>query len=297
MSSTANAIPALAALGFAAAGAVGYGMASILQAVGAQRGAGTMNTLRQPIYLAGLALDLLAWLSSLAALRTLPVYEVQALLAGSLAVTVVAARVFLGSRIRRTDAVAVVVAVVCLAVLVIASQPLGSVRPSTVTQAWLALSAAPIALLGWLAARAGRASVSAALAGLAFGGAALCARSIAGPDLSGDAFAALAGLVGQPLVWSLAVFGVTGMLLYANALEHGNPGAVTAVLWIVEVIAPAAAGVAFLGDRSRPGWGPVAVISLLGACASAVQLATVPTDPGAGRRHSALRPRWWGGGY
>lgn len=73
---------------------------------------GTLHTLRQPLYLAGVGVDLLAWLLSVAALRTLPVYQVQAVLAGSLAVTVVAARVVLGARLRRVDVAAVAVAAV-----------------------------------------------------------------------------------------------------------------------------------------------------------------------------------------
>lgn len=200
----------------------------------------------------------------------------QALLAGSLAVTVLTARLVLGSRLRRMDAVA-------------RRRGRRVPRPAGHLLRTAGHSATgrgdpdvpgpvpvPIALIGWLAARADRSSVSATAAGLAFGGAALCARSVTIPELCRESLSALAGLGAQPLVWALTAFGVTGMLLYASTLEHGNPGAVTAVLWIAEVVASAAAGVAFLGDRPRPGWEPVAVIALVGACACAVQLAAIP---------------------
>ena len=44
------------------------------------------------------------------------------------------------------------------------------------------------------------------------------------------------------------------MLLYTNALQHGQVGPVTAVLWIGEVVAPSAVGLAVLGDSVRTGW-------------------------------------------
>ncbi len=117
-----SAAPAVA-LAFATAGAFGYGIASVLQAAGARHAPGMLDTLRSPAYLGGVTLDLLAWLASLVALRTLPVYQVQAVLAGSLAVTVLAAKVALGARLRVVDSAAVAVTVVALVALAAASGP------------------------------------------------------------------------------------------------------------------------------------------------------------------------------
>lgn len=70
---------------------IGYGLASVLQAVGARRAAASgAGTAVQPAHLGGLALDGASWLVSLLALRVLPLFAVQAVLAGSLAVTAVA---------------------------------------------------------------------------------------------------------------------------------------------------------------------------------------------------------------
>ena len=68
-----------------------------------------MRTLGHPLYLIGIGCDLLAWVGSMIALRELAVYLVESILAGSLAVTVVAARVILKSRLRKRDIAAVVV--------------------------------------------------------------------------------------------------------------------------------------------------------------------------------------------
>lgn len=261
------------ALGFAVAGAVGYGTASVTQALAARRSTGTLHTLRQPLYLVGLGCDLLAWLASLVALRTLAVYQVQAVLAGSLAVTVLGARVVLAARLRRRDSVAVTVTVLALAVLALSAGPQDQIQPSGAVRFGLVTAAVLVAVGGWVAARAGSPGASAALAGLAFGGAALCARAL---PLSGDVPAVLGALAVDPLTWGLVCFGVTGMLLYTHALQHGQVGPVTAVLWIVEVIAPSVIGVAVLHDTVRDGWAPCAVAAVLATTAAAAVLATAP---------------------
>ncbi|MEV8515374.1 hypothetical protein [Dactylosporangium sp. NPDC051484] len=273
------------ALAFAVAGALGYGIGSIAQAAGARRATGTVRALGHPLYLAGLGCDLLAWLASLIALRTLPVYQVQAVLAGSLAVTVVAARIVLSARIRPRDMAAVAVTVLALGVLAAASGPQDDVRPSMALRYALVTSAVLLACAGWLATRGGsvtsarRAAVCAALAGLAYGGAALCARALALPA-PGTGLRGVPTIVGslatEPLTWALAVFGVTGTLLYAFALQHGQVGPVTAVLWIAEVLAPSAVGVAVLHDTVRPGWAPYAALAVLATTAAAAVLATAP---------------------
>src|SRR5882757_6373494 len=112
-----------AALAIAIFGAFSYGAGSVLQAVGARRSSSTVSTLGHPLYLIGVGCDLLAWAGSMIALRELAVYFVQSVLAGSLAVTVVAARVFLASRLRRRDAVAIVITVASLTVLAMSAGP------------------------------------------------------------------------------------------------------------------------------------------------------------------------------
>ncbi|WP_433088098.1 hypothetical protein ACQP1P_19445 [Dactylosporangium sp. CA-052675] len=269
----------MTALAFAVAGALGYGIGSIAQAAGARRSRDTLRALGHPLYLAGLACDLLAWFASLVALRTLPVYQVQAVLAGSLAVTVVAARLFLAARIRPRDAAAVVVTILALAVVAAAAGPQDEVRPSAALRWGLVAAAVVLAGGGWLATRALR-PAAAALAGLAYGGAALCARALPVPGHRG--VLAIAGsLLAEPLTWALAGFGVTGTLLYAFALQYGQVGPVTAVLWITEVVVPSAVGVAVLHDTVRPGWAPAAVLAVLATTAAAVVLATAPATVSA----------------
>ncbi|TQS45208.1 hypothetical protein [Cryptosporangium phraense] len=262
------------ALVLAIAAAVAYGAGSLLQAVGARRARSTVLVWREPAYLAGLGLDGVAWLLSLVALRTLPIYLVQTVLAGSLAVTALGARAFLGTVLRRADGGAIAVTVVGLALLAGASGTQTEGGFSTAVSVVVAASAVALAAAGWWTARRARAGREwavvgcAVVAGAAFGGAAIAVHGIT----VGGSWPA------EPAVWALVVFGVTGALLYAAALEHGNVARVTAVLWTVEVVVPSSVGFAWLGDTVRSGWIPAAVAGFALAIAAALVLAGSPAQ-------------------
>ncbi|MFY1622853.1 hypothetical protein ACN261_25755 [Micromonospora sp. WMMD723] len=265
------------ALTFALGAAFGYGVGSVLQAVGARRGASTLRALGHPLYLAGLACDTLAWLASLVALQKLPVYAVQSVTAGSLAVTVVVARTVLGARLRRRDTGAILLTVAALTVISLAAGPEPPVTASTALRAGLAGAAVLTAIAGLAALRVARPIVAATLAGLAWGITALCARALTPPsDPLGHPGAAAWALLREPVTWGLVISGVAGTILYAHALRHGQVGPVTAVLWAVEIVVPSVAGVLLLGDGVRAGWLPWAVLATLTTVAAAIVLASAP---------------------
>ncbi|MGZ4458446.1 MAG: hypothetical protein ACXVW9_04950 [Nocardioidaceae bacterium] len=258
-------------LGWSAAltGALGYGIASLLQALGSARATGPA-VLRQPAYVAGLALDGLAWLASLVALRVLPLFVVQATLGGSVAVTVVLAHRFLRAPLRRRDAGSIVLLVAALAVLAGAFL---SGRPAAAAglTAWALSALAGLALA--LAVGYHRASSLplAVVAGLAFSGAAVCARGV---DLTGGP----ATVAAQPLAWALLGFGAVGTLGYARSLERGPVGPATAALWSVESVVAGVAGVLVLGDTVRPGWTLAATLAAVVSVLSCAALATSPAE-------------------
>ena len=260
-------------------GAFAYAAASIFQALGARRATSTVKAFGHPLYLIGTVLDLLAWAGSMIALSELAVYVVESVLAGSLAVTVVAARVLLKSRLRAIDVIAVGISVAALTVLALSAGEQESVAASTQLRLWFCGAALLVALLGWGATKVAPPGVVAGLAGLCLGGAALVGRALTLPDgaMTSVKTATLA-IVTEPLVAALLVFGVTGMMLYANALQRGQVGPVTAVLWIAEVIAPSAVAVLFLGDTVRPGWTMAALAAGGVTVLMAVLLATAPAN-------------------
>ena len=269
--------------------AFSYAAASILQAIGARRSTGMLKTLGHPLYLAGTAFDLIAWAGSMVALGQLAVYLVESILAGSLAVTVIAARLFLKARLRRIDVVAIAVSVAALTVLAASAGPQESVAATTSLRLWFCGAAVSIALLGVAAGKYAPPGVAAALAGLCLGGAALVGRALTFPDgaMTGIVPGAIAVLT-EPLIGALLVFGVTGMLLYANALQRGQVGPVTAVLWIAEVTAPSAVAVMFLGDNVRAGWSMAALAAGLITLLTAVVLATAPANQATAAPQQAL---------
>jgi hypothetical protein len=260
-------------------GAFAYAAASIFQALGARRATSTVKAFGHPLYIIGTVLDLLAWAGSMIALSELAVYVVESVLAGSLAVTVVAARVILKSRLRAIDVIAVAVSVAALSVLALSAGEQESVAASAQLRLWFCGAALLVALLGWGATKVAPPGVVAGLAGLCLGGAALVGRALTLPDgaMTSVKTATLA-IVTEPLVAALLVFGVTGMMLYANALQRGQVGPVTAVLWIAEVVAPSAVAVLFLGDTVRPGWNMAALGAGGVTVLMAVLLATAPAN-------------------
>lgn len=244
-------------------GAVGYGVASILQAAAARRAQGPAVVVH-PFYLAGLGCDLLAWLCSLYALRFLPLFTVQAVLAGSIAVTVVLARAVLGERMTRGAGVAIALISAALIVVVASAGPESVVtQPSWLTAALLAAGAG-MAVAVVVAYRSGSSLLLAVLAGLAFSGAAICARSLS--------TVAVSELLGEPQAYALLLFGVMGAGAYARSLERGPVGPATAVLWLVEVVAPGVVGVLVLGDAVRPGWAVPAGVAVATALLGCVAL-------------------------
>lgn len=264
-------------------GMVGYGVASVLQAVGTTR-AGGLAVLMQPLYVAGLACDAVAWLASLVALRQLPLFAVQSLLAGSLAVTVLLARLVLGARLRRRDVLAIPVVGLMLVVLAAAAGEQFAGQPPAGLRWALLGGLAGTAVLAALAYRSAAPGWVAVLAGLAFSGAALSTRAAHGT-------ATWTGLVTEPLAWAVAGFGALGVVLYARALERGAVGPATAVVWVVQVALPAALGTAVLHDGVRAGWAGPVVVALPVALVCCVVLATGPAGhPTAGSASSPPAP-------
>lgn len=247
-------------LAAAVAAAVGYGSASVLQASGASGGASVSGLLRSPAYLTGLLCDLVAWLLSLVALRHLPLFVVQSVLAGSLAVTAVLGAIVLRDRLRRREVVMISLLVAALVVLAAAGGRQSATPAPGAVVTGLVAGAGVLALLTPAARRSGPAGW-ALLAGLAFSGAALAARALHGT------------LITQPLAYALVVFGAVGAYAYAQALERGGVTAVTGILWAVEIVVPTAVGLGVLGDTVRPGWWPATVLALLVVLAATAALA------------------------
>jgi drug/metabolite transporter (DMT)-like permease len=260
---------------FSLAAALAYGAGSVLQAAGVRassaRGRGVVGAALQPLYLAGLGCDLGAWLLSLVALRRLAVFVVQAVLAGSLAVTVLLAAATIGTSLRREDWVPIGAVIAALAVIGASGGATRSTAPAHLVELGLLAGAfaAPAAVAA--ACRWASPVVVAAVAGLAFGGGSLAARAL--PTASH-----LTGYLHEPLAWAVLGYGAVGMYAYAFALERGDVGVVTATLWVPELVVPGVIGVVFLQDRVRSGWLAPAVVATVVAVVATIALSRTAAD-------------------
>ena len=260
----------------AAGGAmVGNTVAALWQAKGSRLARYGRVLWLQPWFLAGLVADLLAWGLTVVALRYLPVFAVQAILAGAVALTTLSENGWDPWNLTRRDRYAVV-AVLAGLVLVAGSaapdrpeQMPAAASPVLLVSFGLLLVAAPFV---W---RSGRPALLATLSGLGFGGVALAVRAI---DPGPGAGNIIWTLLGDPMVYGVAVMGVLGALSFAASLRDGAVGTCTAVLSVTETVVPGLVGLALLGDRIRSGFEVFAGLGVLLALAGVVLLTRSDPD-------------------
>jgi hypothetical protein len=204
----------------------------------------------------------------LVALAALPVFAVEAALAANLAVTAVVAIPVLGVTLGRREWGAVAAVCVGLGLLGLSA---GHEGPTATGQAFhyaLVVAVGVLGLLGmWVAHRPEpwRSRLLGLVAGLGFGLIAVAGRIVTK--------VAIADLWKEPAVWALLLAAAVTMLMYATALQGGVVTAVAAALVVGETVLPAGIGIWFLGDHSRPGFVPVAVLGFLLAVFGALALA------------------------
>jgi drug/metabolite transporter (DMT)-like permease len=265
-------VPLAAAL----ASALCYGVASVLQAVGARRTARggpvdprlLIRVLRQGPFLAGIGLDLVGFACQFVALRSLPLFLVQAAMSANLAVTAVVAIPVLGVRLGAAQWLGVGAVCAGLVLLALAAGT-ESTRPVALGFRVGLLVVAALLALVWLAAskvpERARGATLGAVAGLGFAVLALAVRCL--PDLHP------VPLLTNPATYAAALSGLVGFLAYAAGLQQAAVTTVTAAVVVGETAVPALIGVLALGDRTRPGLGWLAVLGFLVAVAGAISLA------------------------
>jgi hypothetical protein len=256
----------------ASAASVSYGSATVLQA----RGVGLLANVADPAlslrrlraglpYGAGLVLDGAGFLMSVVALRTLPVFLVQALVCSSVAVTAILAVPVLGVVIDRQHALALTVTCLGLSLVAISAREGSATAVPTPARWGLLVAALPIGVVVCIAQQTratARAVTLAVAAGLAFAVVAISARS---PDLAHIGWHTLTGAIGA--------------VAYAGALAAGQVTAVAAVTFTIETLLPAGVGMMFLGDRVQSGYGLLVWVGMFGTLAGAVLLARDAAAP------------------
>ncbi|MGB9376422.1 MAG: hypothetical protein WCB04_02810 [Mycobacteriales bacterium] len=266
--------------------ALAYGVASVLQSYGARGTTGSVLAATRSVpYMAGIGLDLTAFGVSTIALRRLPLFSVQAIVASSVVVTALLAGPMLGgARLRWVDRIAV--GAVCAGLVMLGLS--AATHPADNAPAWLPMATLSAALFVAAAGtvtvgRSGSGPVLGLLSGAAFGLVSLSVRLMTVGHSIGSWLA-------DPAVYGLAVSGASALFLYAAALQRAHVTTTTAVVITVDALLPATVGVLLLNDHAAAGRGPLAVLGFIAAICGAVVLSRAQLDrPAEGGRHR--RPR------
>jgi drug/metabolite transporter (DMT)-like permease len=291
--------------------AVCYGVASVMQAIAvraasrrsmaqvARAGEGVdagllVRMARQGLFLASIAIDLVGFVAQLIALRRLPLFAVQAIMASNLAVTAVCAAWIMKARLAIREWLAVAGVIAGVSLLGLSAGAEGAARVGREFELGLIVAVAAVGVTGFAVARLPnpvRTPALGAIAGLGYGALAVAARILPG-------FGPLQ-LIRSPAAYTVAAAGILSFLLYATALEGGSVTTATAAVILAETAPPALVGVEFLGDKTRPGLTAVAVLGFALAVVCALALARFgeaserrdaaharaePVGTGAGRR-------------
>jgi drug/metabolite transporter (DMT)-like permease len=262
-----------------------YGIAAVMQAMAVRAASrrkattgrsrlGTVDPglvvrmLHQWPFIASLGLDLIGFLAQLVALRQLPLFAAQAIIAGNLAVTAVFAAWLMHLELAWREWLAVAGVILGVGMLGASAGPHVATGVSPQFKLALILAVAGIAAAGIAASRLRlpvRTPVLGAVAGLGYGVLAVAARVL--PGFSPHE------LIRDPAAYALAAAGIVSFMLYATALEGGSVTVATAAVVLAETTPPAVVGVMLLGDQTRPGLGGVAVLGFSLAIVCAVALA------------------------
>jgi len=273
----------LASLVAALVAALCYGTASVMQAVAVRAasrrtadGSGPAGVdpgllprlLGQWRFTLSVLIDLAGFAAQLVALRRLPLFAVQAMVAANLAVIAVLATFVIGVRLSKRELLAVAGVVAGVGLLGSSAGAEGATHPGTGFKIALIVATAVIGGGGLLAGRLrdpARTLLLGTVAGLGYGLLGIAARVLTGfaPGV----------LVRDPAAYAVLAAGVVSFVFYTAALEGGSVTVATAAVILAETLPPALIGVLFLGDTTRPGLTPVAVVGFVLAVASAVLLA------------------------
>ena len=262
-----------------------YGLGAVMQAIAVRAssrrpvlaGAGmpgrvdpglVIRMLRQWPFIISIVVDLFGFVCQLIALRRLPLFEVQVIIAANLAVTAVCASWLMHASLTWREWTAVTGVVIGVGLLGSSAGAQGATTVGVDFHLALIAALAATAGAGIAAARLPspiRTPVLGAIAGCGYGILAVCARIL--PGFTPQA------LVRSPAAYTLAAAGIISFMLYASALESGSVTVATAAVILVETIPPAIVGVLLLGDKTKPGMTGPAIAGFVVALTAAIALA------------------------
>jgi drug/metabolite transporter (DMT)-like permease len=253
-----------------------YGVANFLQAIAAARV--TIHHTMDPAllvklaghkaYLLGIGCQVLGYLLAMFARRDLPLFLVQASVAAGLGVTALLGVLVLKWRLPRAEVALLGLLIVGVCALVLSAHPGPPRKVTGAVLTGLVVVLVLVALAGFFAARLHGptgAVVLGALAGVAFGAAAVASRPLMN-------LASLDQVFSDPLLYLLVAHSIVGQLLFGLALQRGSTTSAVAAMDAAFAAPPAAVGLLLLGDQIEPGREWLAALGFLATLAAVVGL-------------------------
>ena len=260
---------------FVGLAALASGTGSVLESIGIQKSGafgGDSSKMgmvaKQPLYWAGLVVDVLGFLLSTFALHRLPLFLVQSVMAFSVGVTATIT-VLMGVRLGRHGWTALAIASVGLVAVGFSAQPAPAPELPPGWRWILIVSAAAVCFVGIVINRTNErwtAPVLGFLSGLGFSGIAIAARTL---HIHGEWW----NVFLSPNGWAIGANGFAGAFVLVMALQKGNATTVSATMFTTNTVIPSAVGLILLHDTFRPGWAVPGFAGFIIAIAAAIAVA------------------------
>jgi len=261
------------------------GISTIQQKVGADRepNVGVLDftllvrLLKNAPYMLGTTLELSGYGLSLVALRILPLFLVQSVIAASVVVTAICDRIFLRTKISRRSTYAILTVLSGLVLLSFGAEPSRAHVGKSALHLIFELLPILLGALGVLCIRIGHkisAIVLAALAGLAFGNTSTIGRILIYPH-------PVWKLIENPLSWALVGSAILGQYMFTLALQRATATRANASMIAMQTLGPALSGLLFFNDKIRTGFDFVvlvgALLVVIGSVLTAIEEAPLAT--------------------
>ena len=247
--------------------AVFNGGAAILQKMGADKhdnatsaDVGLLIKLYRDIpYLLGTLLDLIAWMLTLYAVHSLPLFVVQPITAFSIVITLYVEKFLFKRQLGRSTMTAIGLILAGLVLLAASANAEATEPVDGLIRYALILAPIPLALAGALLTRLTThyATIAlAAIAGVCFGGTAIIGRMAAINLLDWQSICSLEFL-------SIVAYGLVGILFFVIALQRNHASIINAAMIAFETIVPTIIGIVALGDRPKEDGWPLLLFGIL----------------------------------
>lgn len=234
-------------------------------------------------YMAGIVLDIVGWLLTLVAVRSLPLFLVQSVVSSNIVIAALLDEVVLRRRLPKRGYSLILMILVGLTVLASTAAPIQVNQPIAEWYQWGAL--AVLIVLGSIGSALVKLKTRVAaiglavIAGIAFGGVSIVGRLL----IINVPFW---HFLENPLSWVLIAYSGLGMLFFSIALQRTSATTVNAVAVALQTVAPAIIGITLLGDGVRTGYWPLMIAAMAVTLVGAIALASLRSTVAAKRRAS-----------